>query len=69
MSSETTQRWIKAVISIDADAPGQVLCPKCEKADLVAEDICVKGRKVERWVRCPGCGAQDFLLYASETTH
>jgi hypothetical protein len=56
------ERWVDAGKTIGTDASALVPCPRCAAADLDVQDTAVYHGKFERQMRCPACGAQNFLL-------
>src|SRR5579859_7773380 len=58
---ETSRRWHDAGITLAINPSAQVLCPQCEAARLTVTDA-FAGDCMERWMRCPACGAYSTLL-------
>ena len=65
MNSDESQRWIEAGIAIGNDPKASIPCPRCRKEFLDVVDIYIDSKRSERRMRCPHCGAQNFLLFAS----
>ncbi len=60
---EITKKWIAAGKILAVDPTAKVRCPVCGEADLIATDVPVEGgKKFERIMRCPNCGARNILL-------
>jgi DNA-directed RNA polymerase subunit RPC12/RpoP len=74
MAAEATKRWIQAGITLGRDPAAAVRCPDCGERDLVVEDIPLNKvlsesgwaewhtPHMDRLMRCPGCGAHNYLL-------
>lgn len=62
MSTEV-ERWVEAgkVLAVNPSAP--VSCPRCQKAQLVVDDVAMPGSGgiIERHLRCPRCQAYNAL--------
>jgi hypothetical protein len=58
---ESSRRWLDAGITLAKNPSAQVLCPQCEAARLTVTDA-FAGDCIERWMRCPACGAYNTLL-------
>ena len=59
--SEEAKRWLEAGAELTRNPAAKVRCPACRGAMLEASDI-LAARGVERLMRCPGCGAQNWVL-------
>jgi hypothetical protein len=57
------QRWAAAAIVLAADPYAQVRCPHHDDGFLEVTDVPLPGAagRVERHLRCPGCGAGTSL--------
>jgi DNA-directed RNA polymerase subunit RPC12/RpoP len=60
MKKNITLLWIEAGKLLAENPTASVYCPVCEKDYLRAKDI-RSGDVVEREIRCPSCGAYNYL--------
>ena len=55
------QRWAEAAKILAADPTAQVLCPRHGDGYLVVTDVPGPSGVVERYLRCPVCGATNVI--------
>jgi formate dehydrogenase maturation protein FdhE len=59
---DETRRWVEAGIILAKEPLVVVMCPVCQRAPLEVMDQALGGKKVERHMRCPLCGAYNSIL-------
>lgn len=58
----TREAWIRAAICVSAGDRQKILCPEHEDDFLVIEWLSGgTGGAGEYWLRCPTCGAQNWI--------
>jgi hypothetical protein len=55
------QRWVEAAKILAADRSARVLCPRHGDGYLEVTDVPLGDGKVERYLRCPICGATNVI--------
>jgi DNA-directed RNA polymerase subunit M/transcription elongation factor TFIIS len=60
---EESKRWIKAGSIPSNDPNAKVLCPKCQRNNLIVEDIRCESEPemLERYLKFTKCGSYNIL--------
>ena len=62
-----TMAWTNAGKVLGTDPTALVLCPVCEKANLIVQDVADNSsNKFERIMSCPNCGSRNILLMSKK---
>lgn len=59
--ADSKQQWIEAGIALAKDPKAVVMCPACAKVALQVTDQAIGEGKIERHLRCSGCGAYNGI--------
>ncbi|WP_343615947.1 hypothetical protein [Flavobacterium sp.] len=64
---EERKKWLNAVEKFRIDINAIIICPNCEKGNLIARDIAFDENEVykggERFIECLICGKFEIVLY------
>jgi hypothetical protein len=59
--------WIAAGKVLAVDPSAAVLCPVCQRANLVIQNVSIAGQsKFERIMNCPGCNSRNILALTAQ---
>jgi predicted RNA-binding Zn-ribbon protein involved in translation (DUF1610 family) len=53
--------WRDAGLAAARDPHARIPCPRCGEAELHIEDHPGVAGVIERWLRCPACGAHEAI--------
>jgi hypothetical protein len=58
-NSDVMRKWIDALIRFESEPDAEIPCPQCARGNLTMNDVRLSDTHVERFLRCPKCGAHN----------